>query len=147
MAIQNRDMGLSEQRAVLNFVSNSAVVTGTSLVGPAVPYACVLQGVWAGALGLSGSPQYMFNVLRFTSGGATTVALGVSNMTIAAAIGASALAGWSGIRASGSTLLNLSKGDVVVVSSAGANTAAEKLVAALVVKRTDDIVQHFDLAT
>lgn len=147
MAIQNRDKALPEQRERLNIVQNGAVVTGASLVGPLVPWNCTLQGVWAGALGLSGSPQYMFNVLRFTSGGATTIALGVSNMTIAAALGASALAGWSGIRAGGSTLLNLAKGDCVVVTSAGANTAAEKLVASLVVQKTSDIVQDFDLAT
>lgn len=147
MSIQNRDEGLSQQLEILPLVLNAAVVTGASLVGRAVPFACSLQGVFAGALGLSGSPQYMFNVLRFTSGGATTLALGISNITLSAALGTSAMIGWSGIRAAGSTILNLAKGDVVLVTSAGANTAVEKLVVDLIVKKTDDIVQYYSLPT
>lgn len=147
MAIQNREKGTSEQREVINISQNSAVVTGASIVGPIVPFSCNLEGAYFTALGLSGSPQYMLNVLRFTSGGATTIALGVSNVVVSVAHGVSALTGWSGIRAAGSSLLALQAGDMLVVTSAGANTAAEKISIAAVVRKTADIVQHFGLST
>lgn len=147
MAIQNRDLGTSEQRAVFNLVQNAAVVTGASVIGPPIPFACTLEGVYMGALGISGAPQYLINVLRSTSGGATTIALGVSNQILAVALGASGPVGWSGIAAAGSTLLSLQAGDVVLVTSSVANTAVEKLLVSLVVKKTADIVKHYTLST
>lgn len=148
MAIQNRDLGVSQQRDSLKLINNAALATGASLLGPSIPYACTVEGVWMGALGLSGSPQYNVNVLRFTSGGATVMALGISNLVVAAALGVSGgMQGWSGIRAAGSSLLLLQAGDVLAVTSAGANTSSEKLVVDVIVKKTADIVKHFSLET
>jgi hypothetical protein len=147
MPIQNRDLGLSEQRDVLEIAQNGAVVTGASIIGPLVPFASVLEGAYFSALGLSGAPGYMLNVLRFTAGGATTIALGVSAQLVSAPHGASALQGWSGIRAPGSSLLNLLPGDALLVTSSVANTAAEKLMVSVVIKKTADIVSAFGLST
>jgi hypothetical protein len=148
MAICNRDNGLSQQRESRSFISNAAVATGVTLVVATIPYACTLEGIWGGILGLSGAPAYAFNVLRFTAGGATVMALGVSTFIPGAALGVSkGLEGWSGIRAAGSSLLLLQAGDVVCVTSSVANTSAEKLIVDLIVKKTADLVSHYGLAT
>ena len=149
MPIQNRDNGLSQQREVFSFkVGTAPVVTGESYGAFIVPYPCAIQAAFFAAYGLSGSPQYNLKVNRFTSGGATSISVGISNITIAAAVGVSGGAqGWSGLATLGSTLLSLQAGDVLVVGTAGANTAADDLSIALVVQKSQDIVQHFGLST
>lgn len=147
MPILNRDNGLSQQRDVLT-ARVQLPVTGESYALINIPYPCALQAAYFGAAGLSGSPQYALRVLRFSSGGATTVNLGVSNQIISTALGVSGGAqGWSGIATLGGTLLQLQTGDVVVLGTAGTNAAARELAVSLVVQKTQDIVSHFGLAT
>jgi hypothetical protein len=147
MAIQNRDNGLSQQREVLPG-RVSAAVTGESYTLITVPFACAVQAAFFSVSGLSGSPQYMLRALRFTSAGATSIDLGISNITIAGAVGLSGGAqGWSGLRTLGSSLLLLQAGDAIVLGTAGANTGADDVAVSLVVQKTQDIVQHFGLNT
>jgi len=147
MAIVNRDLGTSQQRQELDFVTNSATATGVTLLGPIISSPCNLEAVAVAALGLSGAPEYSFSVLRYSAAGLTAIALGVSNIVIAAAAGASGSAqGWSGI-AVGTTLCQLQRGDMLSIVSAGANTAAAKLAVKFVVRKTEDIVSALGLAT
>jgi hypothetical protein len=146
MAITNRDLDVSEQRQVLQAQVNSTIATGVSLMLWQVTTPCAAQAGAFAALGLSGSPQYMLNVLRWTSAGSTIIPLGISNITVSAAVGVSGAAqGWSGIRAAGSSLLVLQVGDAIMLSSAGTNAAAEKLAVALVVQKTSDIASQLGL--
>lgn len=149
MAIQNRDNGLSQQREVFSFkVGTAPIVTGESYGAFIVPYPCAIQAAYFAAFGLSGSPQYNLKVSRFTSAGATSISVGISNITVSVAAGVSSSSqGWSGLATLGSTLLQLQAGDVLVVGTAGSNAAADDLSIALVVQKTQDIVQHFSLAT
>lgn len=149
MPIQNRDNGLSQQREVFSFkVGTAPIVTGESYGAFIVPFPCAIQAAFFAAFGLSGSPQYNLKVSRFTSGGATSISVGISNITIAVAAGVSSSSqGWSGLNTLGSTLLQLQSGDVLVVGTAGANTAVDDLSIAVVVQKSQDIVQHFGLQT
>lgn len=149
MAIQNRDNALSQQRDVFTIkVGVAPVVTGESYGVFVVPYPCAVQAAFFAAYGLSGSPQYMLRAHRWLGTGATSIDLGISNITIAAAPGISGGAqGWSGLRSLGSSLLQLQTGDVIVVGTAAANTAADDLSVSVVVQKSQDIVQHFGLST
>jgi len=148
MPINNRDLGVSEQRKVLFVDINAATPTGASLLLSVIPYACQLQAVSVAALGVSGAPSYDFRVLRWTAAGSTIISLGISALIIGAAVGVSGPAqGWSGIRPGGSTLLQLNTGDVLAITSGVANTASEKLSIALVVQRTADLVSALGLST
>jgi len=148
MPIQNRDLGVSEQRRELFSAINATTATGASVILQVVPYACAVQAVSVAALGLSGAPQLDFRVLRWTSAGATIFSLGISNLTIAGAVGLSGPAqGWSGIRALGNTLLALQSGDVLAATVAGTTTAFEKAAICVVVQRSADIVSALGLST
>lgn len=148
MPIQNRDLGVSEQRRELYTELNAAVVTGASVLLKTIPYACAVQGVAVSALGLSGTPLLDFRVLRWTSAGATVFSLGISNLTLGVAVGVSGPAqGWSGLRAGGNTLLNLQNGDVLALTLSGANSALEKAAVCVVVQRSADIVSSLGLST
>lgn len=147
MPIQNRDNGLSQQREVLS-ARVATPVTGESYALINVPFPCNVQAAYFGAQGLSGSPQYNLRAVRFTSGGQTTINLGISNIIVAAAVGISGGAqGWSGLATLGSTLLQLQAGDVLVLGTAGTNAAARDLAVSIVVQKSQDIVQHFALTT
>lgn len=147
MAICNRDNGLSQQREVLHS-KVVGTVTGTSYALNVIPYPCAVQAVFAAAYGLSGTPQLAFNVHRWIGTAATVIALGISNLVVSAAAGVSGGAqGWSGLRTLGSTLLQLQAGDVLSVTSSGTNAAAGEASIAVVVQKTQDIVQHFGLST
>lgn len=146
MPILNRDNATSEQRAELGGQINSAV-TGASYFIGIIAYPCVFEAATIAAAGLSGAPQYMLNVSRMVAGsGVTVFALGISNL-IALEQGLSGPVEWAGVRTAGSTLLILQKDDLITVSSSVANTAALQVNVAFVVRKTQDIVQHFSLTT
>lgn len=148
MAIQNRDNGLSQQRDVL--VSRVALpVTGESYGLITVPFPCAVQAAYFSAYGLSGAPQYNIKAHRWLgTAGATSISLGISNITVSVAVGVSGAAqGWSGLNTLGSSLLQLQAGDVLVLGTAGANTGADEVAISIVVQKTQDIVQHFSLST
>jgi hypothetical protein len=163
MALVNRDKDASEQRDWitwssngLNFGSTFAVGTGQGavpvgatlyLAGP-MPYNYVVQSANAMTFGTSGAPQLSFGILRPVVGQlATLVAISISNMVICSGqsflgFGASAVGfiGYSGLAATGSTLLNGQRGDILVATTAVANTCCNQLVINMVVQKVQDIV-------
>lgn len=140
MAIVNRDLDASQQKDVINFRSGAAVATGASLNAAVIAFPCALQSVAAYATGVSNAMQVAFNIQRF-AGGATVIALGVSNLVLVN-FGTSGILGFSGLAAPGSTLLNLQQGDVLNLVTSVANGNALDLVVNFVVKKLQDIVAH-----
>lgn len=156
MAITNRDHDASEQRDYLTWaaglpsqgatftIANSPgyVATGQTLVlfGP-MPYPYILQSMCAVTNGASGAPQLVPFVIRPLVGGATNIALSISNMVIAnsASLSTSSL-NYSGLAPAGSTLLLGQRGDILMASTAGSNTACTQLLVNAVVKRVQDVV-------
>ena len=160
MALRNADKDPSEQRDWLSWsaqATNGAtfavingpgyVATGTTLYlwGP-MPYNYVVQSFNAVTTGASGAPQLAPAIVRGVIGGQTTIALGISNMVIANF--ASLLLGttnsslnWSGLAPVGSTLLFGQRGDIIVASTAVANTACNQLFINMVVQKVQDVVK------
>ncbi len=156
MAIVNRDHDASEQRDWLSWsaglpvqgatftIANGSgyVPTGTTLFmfGP-MPYPYVLQSIIAVTNGASGAPQLAPFVIRPLVGGATMLLFGISNMVVAnsASLSTASLS-YSGLAATGSTLLLGQRGDMICASTAVANTACTQLMVQAVVKRVQDVV-------
>jgi hypothetical protein len=146
MAIVNRDLDVSQQKETFTFASNSAVVTGVTLAlfGP-MPYPGTVQSVQGVALGVSGAPQLAFSIFRPANGN-TVIGMGISNMVVINGI-SNPVTSYSGLAASGSTLLNFQRGDIMLATSSVANTACTQLVVQMVVKKTQDIVSHNGTST
>lgn len=156
MAIVARDLDVSEKKDVLTYTSQfggqslalnggNVIATGTTLFMGMVPYPCTIQSGAVFALGISGAPQISLGLQRFAAG-ATNYTIGISNMVLSA-FGTSGVQGLSGLPVAGSTLLNLLQNDVIVVTTAGANTAITNLIVQLVVKKTQDIVAYQGVST
>lgn len=149
MALVNRDKDASEQKDVYQYVSNfvgsTTVSTGATGWIAMMPYPGVIQSARLGAQGLSGAMQVALQVLRFASGG-TTIAVSISNM-VCFASGLSGVQGYSGLAATGSTLLNLQAGDILQFETSVANTAARVLLLEVVVKKSQDIVSYNGIST
>ncbi len=166
MAITNRDLDTSQQRDWISWNSGGlsfgasygapggigvgGVATGVTLfLTGQMPYPYVLQSVQALAVGVSGSPQLAFSILRpLASAGMTSIAVSISNMVIAQGASFSGYGssgpyslGYSGLAATGSTLLLGQRGDIIVASTAVANTACNLLTVNLVVQKVQDILQ------
>lgn len=149
MAIVNRDLDASQTKEVIHWMSTPAtgisyglgVGTGVTIFisGP-MPYPGTVQSAQAVAIGRSGAPELVFSLFRPANGN-TVVALGISNLVIPNGLSA-AVTSYSGLAATGSTLLNFQRGDMFMVTTAGANTACTNLVVSMVVKKTQDIVTH-----
>lgn len=160
MAILNRDLDPSQQKDVVYWTSQGqnygATFTGGGvpvgitllLTGP-IPYPYVLQSVNALNNGASGSPQLSFNIMRVVGGGGVTmIAVSISNMVIpngasfVTAFGYSGtlFGGYSGLAATGSTLLLGQPGDILSATTTGANTASTQLMITLVLKKIQDTV-------
>lgn len=139
MAVLNRTKDASEQKEVVEFSWNAGFVTGATQLIAHVPYPCTVQSMEGGVLGSSLAPEMKLRALRMTSGGATSIALSISNM-ILAPLGTSGCLGYSGLAAAGSTLLQLQYKDVLVAEMGGSTAAADKGVLSIVIKKTQDIV-------
>lgn len=166
MAITNKDKDPSEQRDVYSWNSQGlsfgasygapggigvgGVATGITLflAGP-IAYPYVLQSVNAMAIGTSGAPQLVVSILRpFVGQAMTAILVGISNMVICSGqsflgFGASAVGylGYSGLAPTGSTLLLGQRGDIIVASTAIANTACTILSVNLVLQKVQDVLQ------
>lgn len=144
MAIVNRDNDASQQKVEYNWVSNSlgATTVNTGATGwiAMVPFPGVIQSFRGAAVGLSGAPSVVLQVMRGSAGG-TTIACTISAM-ILVEIGATGVLGFSGLAAAGSTLLNVQAGDILQFQTGVANTAARGLLLEVVVKKTQDIVSY-----
>ena len=160
MALRNADKDASEQRDWITWSSGAYpagvtfgsgyIPTGVTLflAGP-MPYPYVVQSVNAMAIGTSGAPQLAFSILRpIASAAMTAIPISISNMVICSGqsflgFGASAVGylGYSGLAATGSTILIGQRGDILVASTAAANTASTQLMINMVVKKVQDVVQ------
>lgn len=165
MALVNRDKDGSEQRDWISW-SSAGTCFGASFGAPGgigaggvqvgatiylsgpIPFPYVLQSANAMAYGTSGAPQLVFSILRpFVGQLSTLIAVGISNMVICngasfLGFGSSAVGflGYSGLAATGSTLLLGQRGDILVATTAVANTACTALTINMVVKRVQDVV-------
>lgn len=139
MAIINRDKDPSEQRTDLH-VALGAVATGATKSVFVAPYPCTLQSVRVAAQGVSNAMQLGFYIQRFIAGsGETAFAIGISNVVLVN-VGTSGVQGFSGLAATGSTLLNLGAGDVLRVATTVSNGNATDLALNIVLKKLEDIV-------
>lgn len=164
MALRNGDKDSSEQRDWITWNSTGqafgfgtlgatggvgSVGTGITLflAGP-MPYPYVVQSANAMAVGTSGAPQLAFSILRpIPSAAMTAIPISISNMVICSGqsflgFGSSAVGfmGYSGLAATGSTVLIGQRGDILVASTAVANTASNMLMINMVVKKIQDVV-------
>lgn len=155
MAIVNRTKDASEQRVVYA-LSNAATATGVTLTLGIVPYPCVIDEAQIAVWGLSGAPGYNLFVNRFIAGtGFTTIKLVDGASCLPAEFGTSGIGsfgqsmfGSSGaplVNASGSTINTLLANDILIVSSAGANTAVKGLAIQVVLRPTQDVKVHYGL--
>lgn len=135
MSIINQNLSVSEKKKLQSFVLGAFATGVTNLLG-LIPYNCLLQGVNFGAFGISNSPVYSLSVFRATSGGLTSVPLGVSFAS--QAFGTSGPIGAS-IAGAGVTLL---AGDALVVVSAGTNAAIESGLLNIVYSALADIKSY-----
>ncbi len=138
MAIVNRDLDASQQRDIYN-ASLVGTITGQTYQLCVVPYPAQLVAVTQAVNGLSGSPNHSVWVQRFIPGtGLTSVNIG--NSLVATTFGTSGVQGFS-LPSAASFLLQAN--DVLLLSTAAANTASVSTTVTLVVKALQDIKTCF----
>lgn len=152
MGVTNRAKDASEQKDVFQWSYNRAagsslgpINTGATAWIAIMPYAGVIQSMRAAAAGLSGAMQIALGVQRFAAGG-TLIGAGISNLVVAE-FGTSGIMGYSGLAATGSTLLLVQANDVLTITTSVANTAANALTVDVVVKKLQDIVSYHGVST
>lgn len=134
--IVNRDMDVSEKRIILN-ANFGALATGTSAPIGIVPFPAQVKGIFEGALGLSGSPTHQVVIHRFIPGAGQTVITGLANALALTAFGTSGLQSASLV---GSSIL-LQAGDILSLSTGGANSAANASTVQVVIEALQDQIQ------
>lgn len=138
MANVNRSMDISEQKDLQTALA-TATATGKDYIVHRAPRAQTLTDAKAIAVGLSGAPTATLKLQRFVAGaGLTTIA--ISTALTHTAIGTSGAQSFS-LPASGSSLLALAAGDVVVATTGGSNAGLEQLMVQIVVQNIQDIKQ------
>lgn len=137
MGIVNRTMDASEQKEAL-VISQNNVVNAQDLLGKVIERPCVISDVKVGMLGVSGAPCVLLKALRFVAGtGGSSFLIGSTF-----AVTTFATSGYLSysLPASGSTLLNLQKGDVLVaVQGGGTGAASTATTIEIVLQNTQDI--------
>ena len=138
MALVNRDKDASEQRET--YVTNVApTITGGTYLLCQVAFPCQLVAVNHAAVGLSGAPNHSLWLNRFVVGaGITTIVFG--NSLVVSAMGTSGPQSFSLPLAA---TFPLQAGDVLLLSTAAANTNAASVQVTAVVKALQDIKTHF----
>lgn len=143
MAIVNRDNDASEQKDVVT-MNFGAVATGVTRFLWVAPYPCIVQSARFCAAGVSNAMQVALE--RITGAGSSGLPIGISNMVLQNR-SVSGIIGYSGLAATGSTLLALAKDDAVQIVTSVANGNATDLLIEMVVKKTQDIVSHFGVSS
>ena len=142
MAIVNRELDASEQRKTVQ-ADFALTATGVTLLCAQIPVASELQAVRVAAVGISGSPTVAFTIGRFIAGtGFTSITGGATTLTLTA-FGTSGLQTMA-VNASGSSLTALTAGDVLQLTTGGANAAATSLSVSFVVKELVDIKNQYN---
>lgn len=137
MGIVNRTMDASEQKESIK-ISVISPVNGSEVLLPPFERAVTISDAKVSLLGISGAPTMFLRGLRFIAGtGGSSFAIGSSFAVTA--FGTSGYLSYS-LPATGSTLLNLQKGDcVAVVFGGGAGAACTTATLDLVVQNIQDI--------
>lgn len=135
MGIINQNLDASQKRRDQTFAFG-AIATGVTNLLSVIPYDAYLQGVNLAAFGISGAPVYSLSVFRATSGGLTSVGLGVSLAAVAMGTTGPVGATITGI---GATLL---RGDVLCLTSGGANSAVATAALSISVAGSADINKY-----
>jgi len=144
MPLVNRDKDTAEQRDLLSFTTG-AVATGVTLNLFVAPYAAEVSIVESAAVGLSGAPTYQLSISRFVVGaGVTNLGTGGFSLVTVTAFGTSGAQVVPQV-ASGNSLIQLAKGDVVTLVSGGANSATANLTVTLALKCLQDIKSHWGI--
>lgn len=145
MAIRNSDQDPSETfYSVDRGYTNLS--TAQSFAVWIAPFPCTIRAVELHAYGLSGVPQLVFYKSSALSAGTTGIAIGISNAVIQTA-GTSGAISFSGLAASGSTLLNMAATDVLCFSTAVANTGLVSLAVNVIVQKTQDTVSYYGFSS
>jgi len=137
MGIINRTMDLSEQKEAI-VVSTTLPVNGTEVLLPPMSRNVTITDVKTSLLGFSGAPTVHLRALRFIAGtGGSSFAIGTSFAVTA--FGTSGYMSYS-LPAVGSTLLNLQKGDaLVLIHGGGTGAACTTSTVEIVVQNMQDI--------
>lgn len=137
MGIINRTNDVSEQKESIK-ITAALPVNGSEYISAPLERAVTITDCKTSLLGISGAPTVFLRGLRFIAGtGGSSFAIGSSFAVTA--FGTSGYLSYS-LPATGSTLLNLQKGDcVVVVMGGGTGAAATSVTVDLVVQNIQDI--------
>lgn len=137
MGIVNRTMDASEQKEAIK-VSVIAPTNGQEVLLPPFERNVTITDAKVSLLGISGAPTVFLRGLRFIAGtGGSSFAIGSSFAVTA--FGTSGYLSYS-LPASGSTLLNLQKGDAIsVLFGGGTGAACTTATVELVVQNVADI--------
>ena len=136
MGIINRTKDISEQKELIqgNF---ALAATGKDMILHKAPRAQLITDAKCTAVGLSGTPTATLKLQRFVVGaGLTTIS--ISGALTISAIGTSGTQTFS-LPATGSSLLQLAAGDVLVVTTGGTNAGTEQTMVDVVVQNVQDI--------
>lgn len=136
MAISNRDLSSEQQARTIDRVV-SPLATGVTTLLFVADNPCQVVAGAIKAFGLSGAPQYSFNILRAVNNGLTLIGLGA---TVTAVEGTTLPQGVSFTL--GATQL-MQTGDSLVVNSGVANTASNTLAVSVAVRPLQDIKTFF----
>lgn len=136
MGLINRTMDASEQKEAIR-ITMPVAATGLDFMSAPLERACTITDCKVTGLGISGAPTMLLKGLRFIAGtGGSSFAIG-STMAITA-FGTSGYMSFS-LPATGSSQLALQKGDMLVVTTGGANAAFTGAIMEVVVQNSQDI--------
>lgn len=138
MPVDNRELGTGVQSNAFN-ATLTKTITGQTYALCVVPYPAQLVAAQQCAAGLSGAPNHSLWLQRFVVGSGVT-SINIGNSLVSVVFGTSGIQGFS-IPAGASNLLQA--GDIVMLSTAAANTASESTTVTLVLKSLQDIRSNF----
>ncbi len=135
MGTINRDKDFSEQQRKLTLYATTTTNLSTFYIGQIIERPCTIVQGQATAYGVSGSPQLLLGVLRFSA----TSSFLIGTTYAVATYGTSGYLAYS-LPAAGATTLNLQKGDIITMQQlGGTGAAAAGVLVELVVQDIQDI--------
>lgn len=140
MALLNRDKDVTEQDVTVSASAHAAVLgAGGTAALFQVPWPCQLVAAAEAAHGLSGAPNHSLWAYRFVAGA------GVTNVAIAASMVAQdwGTSGSLNFSCAIAASFLLQANDLIVLRSAGSNTAVTDTEVTLVVRALQDTKSHF----
>lgn len=145
MAIENRDLGTTQQRETIHCLvgqgASSLVGVGVTQAIAIVPFPSYLAAVQVVGFGISGAPSANIDVTRYNAAGVTTITGAIAayavGATVAAQNGATTVS-------AGSPLVNLQTNDILSFRLSGANTAFVTATVTLVLQALQDVKTHFN---